>query len=81
MGGRFFIENSRRGVSPGRVVPGGARGREVCGKIWGGEGGVNIYFGAEIPTKDLVIGLQIQIWPKHLENRLQVTDIAFVIGR
>ena len=44
-GGRFSTENPRRKGG----LPGGGRGLEgVCGELGGG---VNIFFGAEMPTK------------------------------
>ena len=49
-GGRFFIENPRRGGAPEGEGP---RGREgVCSELGnGGGGGQNIFFGAEMSTK------------------------------
>ena len=51
--GRFFIENPRGGGgSPTREgAEGRGAGRVSAGILLGGGGGVNIFFGAEIPTK------------------------------
>ena len=51
VGGRFFIENPRRGGgSPGRVGAIWRGAGRVCGKFGGG-GAKYSFFGAEIPTK------------------------------
>ena len=51
----LFIENPRRGGgSPGREGP---RGREgVCSELGNFGGGLNIFFGAEMPTKTVKQG-------------------------
>ena len=52
-GGRFFMENPRRGGgSPRRVGAGGRGSRRVFEGIFLGGGVLNIFFGAEIPTKN-----------------------------
>ena len=49
--GSVFIENARRGGLPGERRRGGRRaGRASAGNL-GGRGGLNIFFGAEMPTK------------------------------
>ena len=52
MGGVGFLLKIPGGVLPGGVVEGGPRAREgVCGEFGEGGGGLNIFFGAEMPTK------------------------------
>ena len=58
-GGRCFIENPRRGGSPTRG--GGGAGRVSAGNLGGG--GLNTFFGAEMPTKVRIEILQGSFGP------------------
>ena len=60
MGGRFFIENPKWGVSRGERGRGGGR---VSGRIgeFGGPGGEILFFGAEMSTKENALAIAIAI--------------------
>ena len=53
-GGRYFIENPRRGVLPGRMGAGGrGAGRVFAGNLWG-RGGLNIFFRGRNSHQEMV---------------------------
>ena len=73
LGGRFFIENPRRGGLPAGWGRGGAMGREgVCGEFGGG--GLNIFLGGRNSHQAFVVRqiVSFEGWScKHIFTELQ----------